>query len=280
MLRPIRRHRPAGFTLIEILVVMSITVVMAGVCMCLVSRARKSGQLVKEMNAARNLTTALGLHASDRGGQLPYGYDGSLGSLDVSESGQPGNLLHGGAAHRYPYRLAPYFGYKFDGTTVIDRSLEYMLKNRDSYMISLLPAMGMNVYGVGGYIEEGTTSLIPGSIRSMSQAVSPETMIAFVSSRTSYRDTDEIAPGFHMATPRKTPGGDWAENYDPEDPSSWGNVDLRYDDKAAAAFLDGSVALLNRSQVRDMRKWNNDAARLNDPDYRPTSNPTGGGRGR
>lgn len=275
--RPLR-HVPSGFTLVETLVTISIIAVLAVVGFSITQRVRKSGQLVRELNAGRNLSAAVALHAADKNDLLPYGVDGSLPSLSLEGSGIRKGLVSGAEAHRYPFRLAPYFGFKFDGTTVIDRSLKYTLDKRDTYMISLLPAMGMNAYGVGGYIEEGGTLPIDGSIRRMSQAVAPEKMIAFCSARLSYPGLGGIAPGFHMVTPPKTPGGDWAGNYDEKDASSWGNVDLRYDNKSVVAFLDGSASTLSREALNDMRHWNNEAARLNDPNHRPVV--SSGGRGR
>lgn len=270
-----------GFTLVEVLVTFVIVAVLVAASIGMAGRARKSGQMVKELGAARNLSAALSLYSSDQSGSLPYGVDGSLPSLDITGAGLGKTALHGAAAHRYPFRLAQYFGYKFEGVTVIDRSLEYTLEKRDAYMLSLLPALGMNAYGVGGYIEEGSREPISGSVRQMAAAVAPEKMIAFASARLSYTGLDEIAPGFHMVSPPKTPGGDWATHYSETDPSSWGHLDLRHGNKAVVAFLDGSAGTLDREQLKDMRHWNNEAARLDDPGFRPvTASTTGGGRNR
>lgn len=231
-----------------------------------------------EIGAARSLTAALIMASDDNGGRLPYGFDGTKSSLQIDGSGFRGKAVHGEAAHRYPWRLAPYFGYKFEGNTVIDRSLEYTLKNKDTYLLSLMPSLGMNVYNVGGFVEQGEREPIDGAIRQMSEAYAPEQTIAFVSARISHKGIDGIAPGFHMVTPPVTPGGDWANDYDPEVPSSWGNIDLRHGGKAVVGYLDGSVATLGKMEINDMRRWSNDAARYNDKSLRPITTVPGGGR--
>lgn len=258
-----------GFTLVETLVTICIITVLATICFNVSTRLKKSGLTVMEIGAARTLTAALIMASDDNGGKLPYGFDSTVSSLQIDGSGFRGRSVSGEAAHRYPWRLAPYFGYKFDGNTVIDRSLNYTLETKDTYLLSLMPSLGMNVYNVGGYVEQGSKEPIEGAIQRMSEAYAPEKTIAFVSARLSHDGIDGIAPGFHMVTPPVTPGGDWARDYNPDVPSSWGNVDLRHGGKAVVGYLDGSVATLGKSEINDMRRWNNDAARYNDKSRRP-----------
>ncbi|MBK1815699.1 type II secretion system protein [Luteolibacter yonseiensis] len=270
---------PRGFTLTETLVTLCIIAVIGVICVNLTTRFRKSGTTVMEIGAARTMTAALIMAADENNGRLPFGYDTTINSLPTGGSGFRGGAVHGEAAHRYPWRLAPYFGYKFEGNTVIDRSLKYTLEKKDTYLLSLMPSLGMNVYNVGGYVELGSKEPIEGAIRRMSEAFSADKTIAFASARLSHEGIEGIAPGFHMVTPPITPGGDWAENYDPARPSSWGNIDLRHNGKAVVGFLDGSVGTLGPEELTDMRHWNNDAARDNDRARRPiTTLPGGGGR--
>lgn len=282
-IRPVRRTgsqlHQSGFTLVEILVVIAIVSVLAVVSLNVANKAKKSGIMVKELNAAKNLTAALVLGSQDQNGLIPYGFDGEAKPVAIEGSGFQGAYVSGEQAHRYPFRLAQYFGYKFEDNTVIERSSKRWLDKKDTYRLSLAPSLGMNVYGVGGYVEFGEKEPIPGAIRQMSTAISPEKMIAFISAR--FADTYDggIAPGFHMVTPPKTPGGDWSPNYIQDDPTSWGHVDLRHNDKAVVGYLDGSAGTLGRDKLEDMRLWNNEAARLEDPYHRPVVS-TGGGRGR
>lgn len=273
------RTRQAGFTLVEVLVVIAIIAVLATVCLSVSTRMKKSGMTVKELNAARNLTGAFALASQDNNGTLPYAVDNMAPSFSIDGSGFKGGVIHGAAAHRYPFRLAPYFGFKFEDITVIDKKLQYTLDKLDTYAVSLMPSLGINAYGVGGYREEGEREPIVGAIRQMNNAIAPERMIAFASARLSHQDLDGIAPGFHMLTPPKTPGGDWSPRYSEENPASWGNLDLRHNGKAVVGYLDGSCGTLGKEELTDMRRWNNEAARLNDPNHRPVVS-TGGGRDR
>lgn len=268
-----------AFTLVETLVVIVILAVMATICVTVTQKVKRSGMTVKELNAAKNLTVALFSASQDNGGFFPFGVDGAANDISIEETDFRGVRVTGAEAHRYPFRLAPYFGYKFEGITVLDPQMERGLKNKDSYMLSLVPALGINTYGVGGYVEVGEKNPIAGAIRQMSMAHAPERMITFAAARLSHRDLGTNAPGYHMVTPPKTPGGDWANIYSEADTGSWGNIDLRNNDKALVGFLDGSAGLLTKEQIKDMRYWNNQAAILDDPDHRPVVN-SGGGRNR
>jgi prepilin-type processing-associated H-X9-DG protein len=53
------------------------------------------------------------------------------------------------------------------------------------------------------------------------------------------------------------------------DPGNYGYVAARFDGKAVAAFLDGSVRVMTLDDLRDMRLWSKNAAINNDPNYRP-----------
>jgi len=262
----------------ETMVTICIILVVAVISINVSSRLKKSGLTVKEIGAARTLTAALIMAADDNAGRLPYGVDNTINSLEIDGSGFRGQVVHGGAAHRYPWRLAPYFGYKFEGNTVIDRSLDYLLEKKDTYMLSLTPSLGMNVFNVGGYVEDGSREPMEGAIRRMSEAYAPEKTIAFASARVKPDASTGIMPGFYMVSPPVAPGGDWAHEYDPEVPSSWGNIDLRHGGKAVVGYLDGSVATLGRGDIDDMRHWNNEAARSNDRARRPITTLPGGGR--
>lgn len=270
-----------GFTLVELLVVVTILALLATLTVTMVGRMKRSGMTVKELAAARTLSAALMTATVDANGVIPLGEDASKASANIEETEFRGTRVTGEAAHRYPFRLAPYFGSKFDDVTVLDRSQKKWLKEKDTYMISLAPALGMNVYGVGGSWATGETAVFPGAIKRMAEAVAPEKMIAFASARMKNEQLgDRVIEGFHKLTPPLQPGGDWAAKYDENVPHSWGNVDLRNADAVVAGFLDGSAGKLGREQLRDMRYWNNEAARLDDPNHRPSSSSTGGGRGR
>ncbi|MEM6823041.1 MAG: type II secretion system protein [Verrucomicrobiota bacterium] len=283
-----RSKQVQGFTIIELLVTITIVLILAALFFAGGGRFLESAKKVKELSAGRTLGTALNLYAAENFDSLPYGFDGTVSYLPLLDSSLSLGAVHGAAASRYPWRLAQYFAYDFKSTTVLDDKQESFLN--DPYMLSLVPSLGMNAYGVGGYIEEGASAAepFPGAIRRAAAAHKPASMVSFVSTRIDLGDGSGMTPGFHLATPPKTPGGDWRASYDPDDADSFGNVDLRYGGKAVVVFLDGSTDLMTGEQLRDMRLWNNEAAALDDASYRPVdpkasqslSRPTSGGRPR
>jgi prepilin-type processing-associated H-X9-DG protein len=73
--------------------------------------------------------------------------------------------------------------------------------------------------------------------------------------------------GYHEVTAPSTWSGlTWSEG---KSPTSYGNVAFRHDGKAVCAFLDGSIKTLTSEELRDMRLWSPQAARLNAPNYVP-----------
>lgn len=57
-----------------------------------------------------------------------------------------------------------------------------------------------------------------------------------------------------------TLGGGWnpSNKFDSRlAPSTWGMLDMRYDNKAVTVRFDGSVAMQGLEQLRDMLQWSN-----------------------
>ena len=63
------------------------------------------------------------------------------------------------------------------------------------------------------------------------------------------------------------PAGPAWGSYRPDIPASLGFVSLEYGGKAIVAHLDGNVRLLDETELRDMRRWSNQAAMYDDPDF-------------
>jgi hypothetical protein len=132
------------------------------------------------------------------------------------------------------------------------------------YGLSVFPAFGINRYLVGGRINSSGSVEYPSEcIQKVAQA--EKSPIVFISAGTT--DVD----GYEYVIPPNGPSGQWsaAKWTKDSDPGNYGYVAARFDGKAVAAFLDGSVRVMSLDDLRDMRFWSKNAAINNDPNYRP-----------
>lgn len=99
-----RNKKNRAFTLVELLVVVAILGLLAGLATPVLGRARKAGEQAAETSAAKNLITAYLAAAQDQGGVLLQGYD------EDGEATHANGMAFGAGsseATRWPWRLAP-----------------------------------------------------------------------------------------------------------------------------------------------------------------------------
>jgi len=270
-----------GFTLIEVLVVtLLVTTLMAlgiGVAQSTVS----SACMAREVSAARNLVMALSTSAAENDGRYLPGMDmrvnGSTNSVFNLDGEKITNLR---AAQRYPFRIAPFLGGEFKGTILVNRNLSQVQKasgglaNFD-YTVSAFPALGMNIFGVGGVVlRDGSTLYSDDCITTSGGMLG--SILAFASA--GQGKGDKKIDGYSYVTPPTlssdsplclswSSSGSWDQN---DDPMNYGFVDFRYSGQAVCAFLDGSVRMCSVDELNDMRLWSPTAADLNDRNYQMT----------
>jgi prepilin-type N-terminal cleavage/methylation domain-containing protein/prepilin-type processing-associated H-X9-DG protein len=258
-----------GFSLVELLVVMTVVAILVavsgGVCGKIVGK-RKS---LKEVAAAKTLIQAYALHAAENSGRYLPGMDYTVNQVWFEPYGK--NITSTHAANRYPFRLAPYFGYRLDGTILVnDNGKQIEEQNRKGtsmydYSVSAFPALGINYWYVGGCVSGA------GDVTFPDECVTHQTgaSILVFASAASRGDSGNGYDGFNILTPPRMHGPSWSGEpwKKNSNPSNYGNVDARHDGKAVCAFLDGSVRLHTIEELRDMRKWNKNASERNDPDY-------------
>ena len=135
--------------------------------------------------------------------------------------------------------------------------------------MSLHPALGLNAYCVGGYDDGSASGTFQSDIVThLSQAVRPANLIVFASARMKQSATDEEIAGHFLVKPPRLWRTKWTLAFHENKPSSsFGNVAPRWDGKAVCTFLDGSVRMLDATELQDMRHWSNTAADRDDADF-------------
>lgn len=262
----------SAFTLLELLVVVAIIAVLSSLGYAGTRVALLSAAKTREIGAAKSLISAYSAYATENDGYLLPANDATIGVIELPN----GDGVSGPAAQRYPFRLAPYFDYKFNGTILVNRNASQVDAD-NHYLVSLYPALGMNHQFVGG---SRTNSGQGGSkeiLTSMSQAGS--SLIVFISASNGDVGAGKI-DGYCNVEPPKLSSNNWKSAKWTSESSSkdYGHVDARYNGKAVCAFLDGAVNVFGIEELRDMRLWSNQAALQNDPNYTVKISSSGGGR--
>jgi prepilin-type processing-associated H-X9-DG protein len=264
------RPSSSGFTLVETLVAAGLVLVLAvagaGACRGLLSKRSR----IQELAAGKNLITAYLTHAADHDGQYLPGMDFSVNRIAFPPENREVTIMH--AANRYPFRLAPYFDYRLDGTILLSRNRQHIHKlakpgtPSHDYVVSAFPAFGINYYFVGGCVTAVGALTFPDECVTRT-AQGAGGLLVFASGGTT--DGVRRVEGFNILTPPRLYAEAWsALPWTPQgDPGLHGNVDARHDGKAVCVFLDGSIRLLSIEELRDMRLWNRRAAQQNDPNY-------------
>lgn len=272
------KYTRRGMTLVELLAAIGIVGVLSSILIAVTSNVRDSAAASEETSAARHAVTAFLMTPMDNQGAYMPGYKEVSGQTFTDSSGRP---LHNASedAKRFPWRLAPYLEHHI-GSLYVGSHQDYFKSDPGPYGLSLYPSLGMNSLFVGGHYdgtssapnyEPGRRSSFEGYPRDMwvlrpGDAYKPSQMIVFISAH-SVSDEHPDGVGFFRVNPPKAPGKPGWGSYNEDIPASMGNVHLRHNDKAVVAHLDGSVALLNEEELKDMRRWSNQAAKFNDEDF-------------
>jgi prepilin-type N-terminal cleavage/methylation domain-containing protein len=263
-----------GFTLLELLIVISIISVLAALIMAAVGSVRRSGALAKEISGGRQMAAAYLRASNDRDGTFLVGYSATESATD-----DRGEEVINPACGRYPWRLAPYLEYRLKGIMLVNEQ-EKIADIKDHgdfvYRASAHPSFGINATYVGG---NERTGLMPTSATlkrfgqfvatRLSQVTEPGKLIVFASSRFSGDGShSEPEKGFHLLEPPRTTKVEWKGKFDEKMPAEkFGFVDLRHNKRAACVMLGGNVELLDETQIQDMRHWSLQAAAADDPEY-------------
>jgi type II secretory pathway pseudopilin PulG len=249
------------------LVVIAVLGLLAGVSMGAYQKTMAKASMGSEICAAKNLIQAYQASSIENSGRFLAARD-PIATGVKNANGQ--NISMAEVRSRYPFRLAPYFNYKMEGTVLVNRNESQIVKIMGSsgfmydYGVSVFPAMGINRYLVGGSVSPNGVIQYPEEcVQSLAQA--DQSVIVFASAGNP--DVD----GYEYVTAPLGPGGQWSSGKWSKgvDAGNYGHVDGRFDGKAVCAFLDGSVRVLSMDELRDMRLWSRKAALENNPAYQP-----------
>jgi len=220
----VRRGRLCAFTLIELLLVISIIALLVGILLPALSGARKQAQNLREVNAIRQLGTAYSTYALEAKDRLMPGYLRSSWATrgrdpaheflvwDSPEGGNEYNRLTGAVIRKYPWRIAPYLGFSLEAL-IVDRNLyrEYRAlpsSPNDYYgyqwSFASNPSFGLNTTYVGGDAHRGAFYLPallrygPYYITRTDQPIFTDKLVIFASARGAKAlDGTQMVPGNH-----------------------------------------------------------------------------------
>lgn len=257
----------SGFTLIEMLVAVSLFATLGVVTLVGVKSARQKAKTVVEVNAARNLITAYLGHAAENNGRVLAGYQ-----ADPTATNLEGDILSEPMNARYPWRLARSVP-QLAGVLLYNGGEAALESENRDYLVSVRPNLGLNATLLGGHF--GSGSPLPPTPRILEaygkfylshllESDDPGKLIVFTSAR-----SGESQPGYFEVRPPSLTASVWKlGKFDESAPASaHGFVDFRWSGKALAVMLGGNVELLAEDQLRDMRRWSHAAARLNDRNF-------------
>ena len=267
--------RNRAFTLVELLVVISVIALLISILIPTLGAARMNARKVQDLSVARQLMLAYILASDDHRSMVPFGF-----RRNDPDTGQPvkafdaaGKVITGLAAQRYTWRLMPYLDYN---ATYMYQSLDDYEEDFDhpsfdyTYEFSVAPSFGLNQGFVGGSsdsdgtpsIEHPRTSPTFGDgwyVRRISDPPHPGRLITFATAfgRSATIYTEELH-GNYRVTPPYIHERVWrAEPPDDAIVSSGevGNIDLRYGGQAVVGFFDSHADTLDWTELQDMRHW-------------------------
>jgi len=256
-----------GFTLVEMLVTVAIIAALSAIGVASYTALRTKAAMTTEIHGARQLMIAFHQYANENHNRVLPGYleDPDAVNLD----GEP---LHFPINARYPWRLAPYAP-KLKKVFVYNGNQKMLEQSNRDYLVSVRPNLGMNAVLVGGHFGSGSP-LRPSPrlieaigkfhVTHMSEVHDPSKLVVFASAR-----HENGKPGNFEVRPPKLPRSRWASGpIDSESPAmDTGFVDFRWGGRAVVAMMGGNIEVLTPDELRDMRRWSNQAAIANDPDF-------------
>ncbi len=274
-----------GFTLVELLVTISIIAILIAIVLPALGGARRTAAAVEDLSRVRQLMQAYLTYAEERSGKVLPGYlprSGAFAPKGVTDDrGEP---IVGPAAQRYPWRLLPSADYDLNLLFAQEDVEAIRQEESYAYQVSVRPRFGLNQTFVGGSSEgpAGFAFVDPSNarvrdavsskwgsgwyVRRLSDAPRPSQLLTFSNAFIGSFLADQPLEGSYKIEPPQVIDRVWKPTpASLDEPSGLqGNVLFLHDGKTAAGMLDGHAELLDWEALQDMRRW---APRADAPDW-------------
>lgn len=256
-----------AFTMVELLATTGVILTLTAAVMPIAGSCMEKGRAASELAGARRAAAAWRSFAGENNNQILPGYQAD--STVVNVKGQP---LSFPVNARYVFRLAPYLDFQIRGTLLVNDQKRI----QDDYETSMAPSFGINLTFVGGDYGSGS-DLYPSdanfakygkfAVTNLNEIHSPSKLLIFASARIS-DSRGRIQEGYNAIKSPRLTSNRWIGDYDEKRPYyDFGAVHPRFGGRAVCAMADGHVELLGIDDLRDMRRWSNQAAEEDDPDW-------------
>jgi len=248
-MRPNRPSTPRpdqlrGFTIVEILVVVSIITILISVILTGVSKSRQTALQTKGLSNVKQVAVAWQQYSNQNDDRAMVGYmdEGVQASFKVKIRDRAGDRVDPQFCKTYPFRLLPYLDH--DRQILYDYGPDDQLSALGNDVIASNPAFGYNAYYLVGWWTTDTggaprmrfsstgyyrtaSQVVPGEMvaRSLNQIQRTSDMIVFASSYAAepgfLKNPDELAPGSAWVVPSRLATTEiWASS----DGTTFGNI--------------------------------------------------------
>lgn len=274
---------PKAFTLVELLVVITIIALLLSILMTALAKARKLGKQIRSSSCARQLLLAYNFYSSDNDDRLLWGYPPqNVNGKDVLINDNFSGYTFGyPVSSRYPWHISKYvadiWGVVYSHGKVPQRpssSDSYSDALMKAYYLSVSPTFGLNSIYLGGHghpfykgfiYSDGTARPNHGShvVYKATNVRHSTRQIVFAESTMIDPTSVESETGYHLASPPHANGELWrTENNKIVKVNSHRILGLprgRYSAKTIIGFFDGHVDTLSAKELDDMTLWANKA---------------------